>query len=159
MCTQLYSSRSFVSVLEYLLAIGNYLNENAGKRKAKGFRLSSLTKVGAPLLCCHLTFGGVSSTRLIKLLIDIHRRISLLLLSPFNFSSYPSSAWSAESNSGWVITPSVSNSDTQVIVSPPGFTNQMELLAMAQTLGWWTLDKSNVRYPTIHSGQWQSQLL
>ncbi|XP_029574671.1 protein diaphanous homolog 1 [Salmo trutta] len=45
MCTQMYSSRSFVSVLEYLLAIGNYLNENAGKRKAKGFRLSSLTKL------------------------------------------------------------------------------------------------------------------
>ncbi|XP_029580250.1 formin-like protein 18 [Salmo trutta] len=46
MCTQLYGSRSFVSVLEYLLSIGNYLNENAGKGKAKGFRLSSLTKPG-----------------------------------------------------------------------------------------------------------------
>ncbi|XP_023196660.1 formin-like protein 13 [Xiphophorus maculatus] len=45
MCKQLYNSRSFVSVLEYLLAIGNYLNENAGKEKAKGFRLSSLTKL------------------------------------------------------------------------------------------------------------------
>ncbi|XP_028265570.1 formin-like protein 13 [Parambassis ranga] len=45
MCTQLHNSRSFVSVLEYLLAIGNYLNENAGKEKAKGFRLSSLTKL------------------------------------------------------------------------------------------------------------------
>ncbi|KAF7669501.1 hypothetical protein LDENG_00189520 [Lucifuga dentata] len=45
MCTQLYNSRSFVSVLEYLLTIGNYLNENAGKEKAKGFRLSSLTKL------------------------------------------------------------------------------------------------------------------
>ncbi|XP_061591180.1 uncharacterized protein LOC133456670 [Cololabis saira] len=45
MCTQLYQCRSFVSVLEYLLAIGNYLNENAGKEKAKGFRLSSLTKL------------------------------------------------------------------------------------------------------------------
>ncbi|XP_029012351.1 uncharacterized protein LOC114858863 [Betta splendens] len=45
MCTQLYNSRSFVSVLEYLLAIGNYLNENAGKEKAKGFRLSSLSKL------------------------------------------------------------------------------------------------------------------
>ncbi|XP_067096585.1 uncharacterized protein [Osmerus mordax] len=45
MCMQLLSSRSFVSVLEYLLAIGNYLNENAGKGKAKGFRLSSLTKL------------------------------------------------------------------------------------------------------------------
>ncbi|XP_035997675.1 formin-like protein 13 [Fundulus heteroclitus] len=45
MCQQLYGCRSFVSVLEYLLAIGNYLNENAGKEKAKGFRLSSLTKL------------------------------------------------------------------------------------------------------------------
>ncbi|KAK2851872.1 hypothetical protein Q5P01_008148 [Channa striata] len=41
----LYNCRSFVSVLKYLLAIGNYLNENAGKEKAKGFRLSSLTKL------------------------------------------------------------------------------------------------------------------
>ncbi|KAF7209212.1 formin-E [Nothobranchius furzeri] len=45
LCQQLYNSRSFVSVLEYLLAMGNYLNENAGKEKAKGFRLSSLTKL------------------------------------------------------------------------------------------------------------------
>ncbi|XP_042264119.1 formin-like protein 13 isoform X1 [Thunnus maccoyii] len=45
MCKELYNCRSFVSVLEYLLAIGNYLNENAGKEKAKGFRLSSLTKL------------------------------------------------------------------------------------------------------------------
>lgn len=45
MCTQLNNCRSFVSVLEYLLAIGNYLNVNARKEKAKGFRLSSLAKV------------------------------------------------------------------------------------------------------------------
>nr|XP_046253301.1 formin-like protein 13 [Scatophagus argus] len=45
MCTQLNNCRSFVSVLEYLLAIGNYLNENARKEKAKGFRLSSLVKL------------------------------------------------------------------------------------------------------------------
>ncbi|XP_059189033.1 uncharacterized protein LOC131971541 [Centropristis striata] len=45
MCTQLNNCRSFVSVLEYLLAIGNYLNENARKEKAKGFRLSSLSKL------------------------------------------------------------------------------------------------------------------
>lgn len=45
MCLQLCDCRSFVSVLEYLLAIGNYLNENAGKEKAKGFCLSSLTKL------------------------------------------------------------------------------------------------------------------
>ncbi|XP_077583391.1 uncharacterized protein LOC144203698 [Stigmatopora nigra] len=45
MCKQLHTCRSFVSVLEYLLAIGNYLNQNAGKEKAKGFRLSSLAKL------------------------------------------------------------------------------------------------------------------
>ncbi|MED6235582.1 hypothetical protein ATANTOWER_029494 [Ataeniobius toweri] len=45
MCKQLVNCRSFVTVLEYLLAIGNYLNENAGKEKAKGFRLLSLTKL------------------------------------------------------------------------------------------------------------------
>ncbi|XP_078092228.1 formin-H [Mustelus asterias] len=44
-CSQLLDSKLFVSVLEYLLAIGNFLNTNAGKRKAKGFCLSSLTKV------------------------------------------------------------------------------------------------------------------
>lgn len=54
MCTQLKTCRSFVSVLEYLLAIGNYLNENAGKGKAKGIRLSSLSKVRVRLCC--LTF-------------------------------------------------------------------------------------------------------
>ncbi|KAJ8258130.1 hypothetical protein GJAV_G00193480 [Gymnothorax javanicus] len=45
MCNQLASCRAFLSVLEYLLAVGNYLNENAGKEKARGFRLSSLTKL------------------------------------------------------------------------------------------------------------------
>ena len=45
MCQQLIGSQTFVCVLEYLLAVGNYLNEHAGKDKAKGFRLSSLTKV------------------------------------------------------------------------------------------------------------------
>uniref|UniRef100_A0A8B9ESA8 Uncharacterized protein n=1 Tax=Anser cygnoides TaxID=8845 RepID=A0A8B9ESA8_ANSCY len=42
---QLQSSQKFVAVLEYILAIGNHLNEKAGKEKAKGFRLSSLTKL------------------------------------------------------------------------------------------------------------------
>ncbi len=46
MCQQLWACESFVSVLEYLLAVGNYLNQNAGKDRSKGFRLSSLTKVG-----------------------------------------------------------------------------------------------------------------
>ncbi|XP_039591685.1 formin-H isoform X4 [Polypterus senegalus] len=45
MCTQLRDSKSFVCVLEHLLVIGNYLNENAGKGTTKGFRLSSLTKL------------------------------------------------------------------------------------------------------------------
>ncbi|XP_031421399.2 protein diaphanous homolog 1-like [Clupea harengus] len=45
MCQQLIGSQTFVCVLEYLLAVGNYLNEHAGKDKAKGFRLSSLTKL------------------------------------------------------------------------------------------------------------------
>ncbi|XP_016310071.1 formin-J-like [Sinocyclocheilus anshuiensis] len=44
MCQQLWACDSFVSMLEYLLAVGNYLNQNAGKDRAKGFRLSSLTK-------------------------------------------------------------------------------------------------------------------
>ncbi|XP_038659028.1 protein diaphanous homolog 3 [Scyliorhinus canicula] len=44
-CSQLLDSKLFVSVLEYLLAVGNFLNTNAGKAKAKGFCLSSLTKV------------------------------------------------------------------------------------------------------------------
>lgn len=59
MCTQLKTCRSFVSVLEYLLAIGNYLNENAGKEKAKGIRLSSLAKVRVRLCC--LTFEDFDS--------------------------------------------------------------------------------------------------
>ncbi|XP_028939974.1 formin-like protein 19 [Antrostomus carolinensis] len=42
---QLQSSQKFLAVLEYILAIGNHLNEKAGKEKAKGFRLSSLTKL------------------------------------------------------------------------------------------------------------------
>lgn len=42
---QLQSSQKFVAVLEYILAMGNHLNEKAGKELAKGFRLSSLAKV------------------------------------------------------------------------------------------------------------------
>ncbi|TSL61285.1 Cerebellin-4 [Bagarius yarrelli] len=45
MCRQLWGCESFERVLEYLLTIGNYLNQHAGKEKAKGFRLSSLTKL------------------------------------------------------------------------------------------------------------------
>ncbi|XP_022532929.2 uncharacterized protein LOC111194087 [Astyanax mexicanus] len=45
MCQQLWGCEAFVCVLEYLLTIGNYLNQHAGKEKAKGFRLSSLTKL------------------------------------------------------------------------------------------------------------------
>ncbi|XP_039575052.1 formin-F-like [Passer montanus] len=42
---QLQSSPKFVAVLEYILAMGNHLNEKAGKEVAKGFRLSSLAKL------------------------------------------------------------------------------------------------------------------
>uniref|UniRef100_A0A803VV52 FH2 domain-containing protein n=1 Tax=Ficedula albicollis TaxID=59894 RepID=A0A803VV52_FICAL len=45
---QLQASPKFVAVLEYILAMGNHLNERAGKEVAKGFRLSSLAKL--PLL-------------------------------------------------------------------------------------------------------------
>ncbi|XP_060749446.1 uncharacterized protein LOC132861857 isoform X3 [Tachysurus vachellii] len=45
MCRQLWGCETFTYVLEYLLTIGNYLNQHAGKEKAKGFRLSSLTKL------------------------------------------------------------------------------------------------------------------
>ncbi|XP_077316670.1 formin-F-like [Lithobates pipiens] len=44
-CSQLLSSQAFPVVLAYVLALGNFLNENAGKEKARGFRLSSLTKM------------------------------------------------------------------------------------------------------------------
>ncbi|XP_034979570.2 uncharacterized protein LOC118089204 [Zootoca vivipara] len=44
-CKQLQDNPRFVAVLEYILAIGNYLNENAGREKAKGFQLSSLAKL------------------------------------------------------------------------------------------------------------------
>ncbi|XP_074409882.1 uncharacterized protein LOC106629490 [Zonotrichia albicollis] len=42
---QLQSSPKFVAVLEYILAMGNHLNEKAGKEVARGFRLSSLAKL------------------------------------------------------------------------------------------------------------------
>ncbi|TRY94583.1 hypothetical protein DNTS_002185 [Danionella cerebrum] len=45
MCQQLWDCQGFISVLEHLLAMGNYLNQNSGKDRAKGFRLSSLTKL------------------------------------------------------------------------------------------------------------------
>ncbi|XP_032638443.1 disheveled-associated activator of morphogenesis 2-like isoform X2 [Chelonoidis abingdonii] len=44
-CKELQASQKFVAVLEYILAIGNYLNEKAGREMAKGFQLSSLTKL------------------------------------------------------------------------------------------------------------------
>ncbi|OCT62403.1 hypothetical protein XELAEV_18043484mg [Xenopus laevis] len=44
-CQQLLRSQSFPEVLKYILAIGNCLNENAGKEITKGFRLSSLLKM------------------------------------------------------------------------------------------------------------------
>ncbi|KAM4622455.1 disheveled-associated activator of morphogenesis 2-like [Discoglossus pictus] len=44
-CRQLLASQGFVAVLQYILAMGNYLNLNAGKGKAQGVRLISLTKM------------------------------------------------------------------------------------------------------------------
>ncbi|XP_075071402.1 formin-H-like isoform X2 [Mixophyes fleayi] len=44
-CNQLLNSPSFLAVLSYILAMGNCLNENSSKGKAKGFQLSSLTKM------------------------------------------------------------------------------------------------------------------
>ncbi|XP_069740710.1 uncharacterized protein [Narcine bancroftii] len=44
-CSQLQNSKLFVSVLDYLFAIGTFLNKNAGKEVAKGISLSSLPKV------------------------------------------------------------------------------------------------------------------
>ncbi|XP_059836448.1 protein diaphanous homolog 3 isoform X3 [Hypanus sabinus] len=44
-CLQLQNCKLFVSVLNYLLAVGNFLNKNAGNEIAKGFSLSSLPKL------------------------------------------------------------------------------------------------------------------
>ncbi|XP_066442412.1 formin-H-like isoform X2 [Eleutherodactylus coqui] len=44
-CKQLLRSQAFLAVLAYILAMGNCLNETTGKGKAKGFQLSSLTKM------------------------------------------------------------------------------------------------------------------
>ncbi|XP_051887340.1 protein diaphanous homolog 3 [Pristis pectinata] len=62
-CSQLLNSKLFVSVLDYLLAIGNFLNKNAGKEVAKGFSLSSLPKV------VHLR-GKVRTFTLLHALVD-----------------------------------------------------------------------------------------
>ncbi|OWK54508.1 hypothetical protein RLOC_00006962 [Lonchura striata] len=51
---QLQSSPKFAAVLEYILAMGNHLNEKAGREVAKGFRLSSLAKAAALALCCSI---------------------------------------------------------------------------------------------------------
>ncbi|XP_071966776.1 formin-H-like isoform X3 [Engystomops pustulosus] len=44
-CKQLLHSQAFPAVLTYILAMGNCLNETSGKGKAKGFQLSTLTKM------------------------------------------------------------------------------------------------------------------
>ncbi|KAM3921769.1 formin-H-like isoform 2-T2 [Leptodactylus fuscus] len=44
-CKQLLHSQAFPTVLSYILAMGNCLNETTGKRKAMGFQLSTLTKM------------------------------------------------------------------------------------------------------------------
>ena len=45
-CKQLSTNKSLIEVLEYVLAIGNYLNSGTKKGGAYGFKLSSLAKVG-----------------------------------------------------------------------------------------------------------------
>nr|XP_057907431.1 uncharacterized protein LOC131104361 isoform X2 [Doryrhamphus excisus] len=45
MCAQLHACASLELVMHFLLAVGNHLNRNAGREKARGFRLSSLTKL------------------------------------------------------------------------------------------------------------------
>ena len=45
-CKELDSSEQFVDVLQYILAIGNFLNSKNKKGGAYGFKLSSLAKVG-----------------------------------------------------------------------------------------------------------------
>ena len=62
MCTELLGSGSFVAMLEYLLVVGNFLNKNAGKMAAKGFRLSSLSKVRHPALLGGRTWGHPASS-------------------------------------------------------------------------------------------------
>lgn len=86
MCQQLWACESFVSVLEYLLAVGNYLNQNAGKDRAKGFRLSSLTKVGPALLANDL-WGTARRARANKASYWHAGFISLSLSTSFHFSS------------------------------------------------------------------------
>ncbi|KAM4033689.1 formin-H-like isoform 2-T2 [Anomaloglossus baeobatrachus] len=44
-CKQLLQSQAFPAVLAYILAMGNCLNETTGKERAKGFQLSTLTKM------------------------------------------------------------------------------------------------------------------
>ncbi|XP_040293593.1 disheveled-associated activator of morphogenesis 1-like isoform X1 [Bufo bufo] len=44
-CKQLLHSQAFPAVLAYILAMGNCLNERTGKGRAKGFQLSTLTKM------------------------------------------------------------------------------------------------------------------
>ncbi|XP_070575952.1 formin-J-like isoform X2 [Ptychodera flava] len=44
-CRELYTSEKFITVLEYILAIGNYMNSNSNKGTAYGFKLGTLTKL------------------------------------------------------------------------------------------------------------------
>ncbi|XP_077982635.1 uncharacterized protein LOC144437552 [Glandiceps talaboti] len=44
-CMELYASDQFVSVLEYILAIGNYMNSQSNKGYAHGFKLGTLVKL------------------------------------------------------------------------------------------------------------------
>jgi hypothetical protein len=44
-CTEVIHSKKFQTVMEYVLAIGNYLNGGTSRGGAHGFQISSLPKV------------------------------------------------------------------------------------------------------------------
>ncbi|KAL4623748.1 formin-like protein 13 [Arapaima gigas] len=88
MCSQLCGSKSFVTVLEYLLAMGNYLNKNAGKEKARGFRLSTLTKVGLPI-SVPLPSGVAEYSNKAVMLLTRTSAYSSLLTVPSSFCHSP----------------------------------------------------------------------
>ena len=44
-CNEIINSKKFRTVMEYILAVGNYLNGGTSRGGAHGFKISSLTKV------------------------------------------------------------------------------------------------------------------
>lgn len=51
-CKEVYSNNDFIEVLQYILAIGNYINAGTKKGNSYGFKLSTLTKVNVILFVC-----------------------------------------------------------------------------------------------------------